>query len=43
MDLNVTRHLDQQLDTSHDWNEWDILVLHYLGLDHIGHFQGPKR
>uniref|UniRef100_A0A6B2LAP8 GPI ethanolamine phosphate transferase 2 n=1 Tax=Arcella intermedia TaxID=1963864 RepID=A0A6B2LAP8_9EUKA len=23
-----------------DW-EWDVIVLHYLGLDHIGHWQGP--
>ena len=21
---------------------WDIMVLHYLGLDHIGHLQGPR-
>ncbi|CAH8626914.1 unnamed protein product [Schistosoma mattheei] len=21
---------------------WDGLILHYLGLDHIGHIEGPK-
>ena len=21
-------------------NDWDVMVLHYLGLDHIGHIQG---
>lgn len=38
VDNNVTRHLDQQL--SSDAN-WDGLILHYLGLDHIGHKGGP--
>lgn len=23
-------------------NEWDMMFLHYLGLDHIGHSFGPK-
>ena len=22
--------------------DWDVSVLHYLGLDHIGHLSGPK-
>lgn len=21
---------------------WDVMVLHYLGLDHVGHLQGPR-
>jgi ethanolaminephosphotransferase len=23
-------------------SDWDVLILHYLGLDHIGHLQGPR-
>ena len=38
VDNNVTRHLSTQLKESH---EWDVLILHYLGLDHIGHKGGP--
>ncbi|XP_055080849.1 GPI ethanolamine phosphate transferase 2 [Periophthalmus magnuspinnatus] len=37
VDNNVTRHLDHVLKR----DDWDILVLHYLGLDHIGHISGP--
>ncbi|XP_023651716.1 GPI ethanolamine phosphate transferase 2 isoform X1 [Paramormyrops kingsleyae] len=37
VDNNVTRHLDAVLK----WHDWDILILHYLGLDHIGHLSGP--
>ncbi|XP_031566161.1 GPI ethanolamine phosphate transferase 2-like [Actinia tenebrosa] len=37
VDSNVTRHLDKELQS----NDWDIMVLHYLGLDHIGHLAGP--
>lgn len=22
-------------------NDWDVMILHYLGLDHIGHLAGP--
>ncbi|ODV92804.1 hypothetical protein CANCADRAFT_1398 [Tortispora caseinolytica NRRL Y-17796] len=39
VDNNVTRHLDTELSPS---AEWDFLVLHYLGLDHIGHKSGPQ-
>lgn len=39
VDNNVTRHLDYEL--SHQ-EEWDTLILHYLGLDHIGHKGGPE-
>ncbi|CUS21093.1 LAQU0S02e05710g1_1 [Lachancea quebecensis] len=37
VDLNVTRHLPQQLQSQ---DSWDVLILHYLGLDHIGHKGG---
>ncbi|KAM4710090.1 GPI ethanolamine phosphate transferase 2 [Discoglossus pictus] len=37
VDDNVTRHLDNVLKR----NDWDMLILHYLGLDHIGHLSGP--
>ncbi|ODV80933.1 major facilitator superfamily protein [Suhomyces tanzawaensis NRRL Y-17324] len=38
VDNNVTRHLDDQLTDS----KWEGLILHYLGLDHIGHKGGPN-
>lgn len=37
VDNNVTRHLDSTLRR----DDWDVLILHYLGLDHIGHISGP--
>ncbi|KAM5338316.1 GPI ethanolamine phosphate transferase 2 isoform 2-T2 [Glossophaga mutica] len=37
VDDNVTRHLDTVLKRG----DWDVLILHYLGLDHIGHVSGP--
>ncbi|XP_014661617.1 PREDICTED: GPI ethanolamine phosphate transferase 2-like [Priapulus caudatus] len=37
VDTNVTRHLSEELAA----DDWDVLILHYLGLDHIGHLQGP--
>ncbi|XP_050524039.1 GPI ethanolamine phosphate transferase 2 [Daktulosphaira vitifoliae] len=39
VDNNITRHLDKELKHSTDW---DIMILHYLGLDHIGHLAGPR-
>ena len=39
MDGNVTRHLDGELAQ----RDWEVLILHYLGLDHIGHLGGPRR
>lgn len=39
VDLNVTRHLDAEL--AQVPLQWDALILHYLGLDHIGHKGGP--
>ncbi|XP_073093973.1 GPI ethanolamine phosphate transferase 2 isoform X3 [Manis javanica] len=38
VDDNVTRHLDKVLRRG----DWEVLVLHYLGLDHIGHISGPS-
>lgn len=40
VDLNVTRHLTEELDRQQ--SRWDGLILHYLGLDHIGHKGGPN-
>ncbi|KAJ0281172.1 hypothetical protein Brms1b_009305 [Colletotrichum noveboracense] len=38
VDNNVTRHIDTELEK----DDWNTLVLHYLGLDHIGHKSGPR-
>ncbi|KAK4055743.1 major facilitator super transporter protein [Microbotryomycetes sp. JL201] len=38
VDHNVSRHLDVWLDR----DPFHVLVLHYLGLDHIGHLGGPR-
>jgi ethanolaminephosphotransferase len=38
VDNNVTRNLDEELIQQN----WDCLILHYLGLDHIGHKGGPE-
>ncbi|EFX00445.1 GPI ethanolamine phosphate transferase [Grosmannia clavigera kw1407] len=37
VDRNVTRHVAGELAAA----DWSVLVLHYLGLDHIGHKGGP--
>ncbi|GBM66453.1 GPI ethanolamine phosphate transferase 2 [Araneus ventricosus] len=37
VDTNVTRHLKLELSKK----DWDIMILHYLGVDHIGHAYGP--
>nr|UJH94431.1 GPI7 [Starmerella bombicola] len=44
VDNNVTRHLPSQLsqESSTGNHKWDALILHYLGLDHIGHKGGPE-
>ena len=34
----MTRHLDKELSNN---NPWDVMILHYGGLDHIGHLMGP--
>lgn len=39
VDNNVTRHIPQELKQS----DWNGMILHFLGLDHIGHKSGPKR
>ncbi|KAK3089470.1 hypothetical protein FSP39_003870 [Pinctada imbricata] len=38
VDDNVTRHLDIELKNG----DFDLMILHYLGLDHIGHIAGPS-
>lgn len=38
VDNNVTRHIDYELQQ----DDWNTMVLHYLGLDHIGHKSGPR-
>ncbi|CAG8765584.1 25240_t:CDS:10 [Dentiscutata erythropus] len=37
VDLNVTRNVKPQLSRP----DWDVLIFHYLGLDHVGHSGGP--
>ena len=39
VDNNVTRNVAPELEN----NDWSLMVLHYLGLDHIGHKSGPRR
>lgn len=39
MDQNVTRHVPTELAQS----DWSAMIMHYLGLDHIGHKAGPRR
>ncbi|KAL0381670.1 UNVERIFIED_CONTAM: GPI ethanolamine phosphate transferase 2 [Sesamum angustifolium] len=36
VDYNVSRHLTTELSSA----DWDLLILHYLGLDHVGHIGG---
>ncbi|KAJ8068428.1 hypothetical protein OCU04_003985 [Sclerotinia nivalis] len=38
VDNNVTRHVPEELMN----DDWNTMVLHYLGLDHIGHKAGPR-
>lgn len=38
VDQNVSRHVPSEMEAG----DWDVLVLHYLGLDHIGHSHGPS-
>ncbi|KAF9124240.1 major facilitator super transporter protein [Mortierella sp. GBA39] len=38
VDNNVTRHVEPELEK----DDWDGLIFHYLGLDHVGHSGGPK-
>ena len=39
MDNNVTRHVPEELQQ----NDWNTMIMHFLGLDHIGHKAGPGR
>ncbi len=39
VDANVTRNLRRELQRD---ASWDVMVLHYLGLDHVGHSLGPR-
>lgn len=36
-DKNITKLLNAELK----YADWQLLILHYLGLDHIGHVEGP--
>ena len=38
VDNNVTRHLEKEIRS----RDWQVLCLHYLGLDHIGHSEGSS-
>lgn len=37
VDSNVTYNVNRELKTL---NDWDVMILHYLGVDHIGHLRG---
>lgn len=39
VDNNVTRHIPEEMGNS----DWNAMIMHYLGLDHIGHKAGPRR
>ncbi|KAL5337106.1 GPI ethanolamine phosphate transferase 2 [Aspergillus crustosus] len=38
VDTNVTRHVTNELAR----DDWSAFIMHYLGLDHIGHKAGPQ-
>lgn len=38
VDHNVTRHIPEIIRS---YKTWDMVIMHYLGLDHIGHAVGP--
>ncbi|CAF9906404.1 major facilitator super transporter protein [Imshaugia aleurites] len=38
VDNNVTRNIPSELKRS----DWNGMIIHYLGLDHIGHKSGPR-
>ncbi|KAJ0636247.1 putative alkaline-phosphatase-like, core domain superfamily [Helianthus annuus] len=38
VDHNVSRHLSYELYK----DDWNLLILHYLGLDHVGHLGGRR-
>jgi len=37
VDVNVSRHISPEMKS----DDWDVMILHFLGLDHIGHLSGP--
>ena len=39
VDDNVTRNIPSELQRK----DWNGMIMHYLGLDHIGHKSGPRR
>ncbi|KAL4871961.1 hypothetical protein BDV12DRAFT_3793 [Aspergillus spectabilis] len=38
VDMNVTRHVPDELSQ----DDWSAFIMHFLGLDHIGHKAGPQ-
>ncbi|PKA63214.1 ethanolaminephosphotransferase [Apostasia shenzhenica] len=38
VDYNVSRHLEVELAA----DDWKLMILHYLGLDHVGHIGGRQ-
>lgn len=38
VDSGVTRNIFSELNK----NDWDLLIAHYLGVDHCGHRYGPN-
>uniref|UniRef100_A0A0D9YZ95 GPI ethanolamine phosphate transferase 2 C-terminal domain-containing protein n=1 Tax=Oryza glumipatula TaxID=40148 RepID=A0A0D9YZ95_9ORYZ len=38
VDFNVSRHLESEFAAK----DWNMLILHYLGLDHVGHIGGRQ-
>ena len=38
MDNGVIEHLIPEIKT----NDWDVLIAHFLGVDHCGHKFGPN-
>lgn len=37
VDFNVSRHIKYEIERT----DWNLLILHFLGVDHIGHSHGP--
>ncbi|KAF2358312.1 Type I phosphodiesterase/nucleotide pyrophosphatase/phosphate transferase [Trinorchestia longiramus] len=42
VDRNVSRHLRSLLYRLKEEGTWDVAILHYLGLDHLGHTHGSE-
>eukprot|EP01116_Phalansterium_solitarium_P013753 TRINITY_DN31158_c0_g1_i1.p1 TRINITY_DN31158_c0_g1~~TRINITY_DN31158_c0_g1_i1.p1 ORF type:complete len:286 (-),score=41.54 TRINITY_DN31158_c0_g1_i1:74-931(-) len=38
VDNNVSRHIVPELQR----RDWDVMIMHFLGLDHVGHIGGPR-